>query len=556
MKKRYIGMVVLLVGLSLTGCSQTNTKQAAEQQDIIILYTSDVHCGIDDHIGYAGLMDYKEWSEEKTPYVTLVDCGDAIQGEVIGTVSDGEYLVDLMNTVGYDFAVLGNHEFDYGMEQLGNLIEKAEAQYLGCNVTYTGEGENVLETVKPYEIVEYGDTKVAFIGVSTPYSITSSTPTFFMDENGDYVYDFASGDDGNVLLDCVQKNVDTCREEGADYVVLLTHLGDSEESTPYSSIELIQGTTGVDVVLDGHAHSTMSCHVEKNKDGEEVLLSAVGTKLENIGQLIITADGNISTGLISYYTDKDEAVTEAIDEIKTSYEAEINKVVAHSDIPLSCSDVEGVRRVRNRETTIGNMCADAYRAISGTDIAFVNGGGIRDDLPEGDITYADIIAVHPFGNTICSVEVTGQEIMDFLEHVNRFVQKEASENGLAVGEDGGFQQVSGLKFTIDTSIPSSVVVDENGMFVSIDGERRVKDLMVLNAEGEYESIEADKTYTMASHNYLIKEGGAGIDIFKDNVLLIDEGMVDYEVLINYITKDLNGELSGLYSETEGRITVE
>lgn len=521
----------------------------------MILYTSDVHCGIDENIGYAGLMDYKEWWQQKTPYVTLVDCGDAIQGDVIGTVSDGEYLVDLMNVTGYDYAVLGNHEFDYGMDQLSDLMDKAQAQYLGCNITYTGDEENPLENLKPYEIVEYGDTKVAFIGVSTPYSMTSSTPAFFMDDDGEYVYAFESGDDGQTLYACVQENVDACREQGADYVVLMTHLGDSEEFTPYSSLDVIQKTTGVDVVLDGHAHSTISCRVEKNKDGENVLLSAVGTKLANIGQLVITSDGNISTGLISYYADKDEYVTDYIKDLKADYEEEMNTVVAHSDIALSCSNAEGVRMVRNRETTIGNMCADAYRAIAGTDIAFVNGGGIRDDLPAGDITYADIIAVHPFGNTLCSVEVTGQEILDFLEIVNQYVQAEQAENGLAVGEDGGFQQVSGLKFSIDTTIPTSVVMDENGMFVSIDGERRVKDVMVLNADGVYEPIQADKTYTMASHNYLIKESGSGTDMFADNVLLIDEGMVDYEVLITYITDNLKGELSERYSETEGRITI-
>ena len=342
---------------------------------------------------------------------------------------------------------------------------------------------------------------------------------------------------------------------GADYVVLLTHLGDADEFSPYSSIDVIGATTGVDVVLDGHAHSEISCRVEKNKDGDEVLLSAVGTKLTNIGQLVITADGHITTGLVDFYTEKDDAITEVIEDIKASYEAEMGKVVAHSDIALSCSDSEGIRRVRNRETTIGNMCADAYRAMAGTDIAFVNGGGIRDDLPEGDITYADIIAVHPFGNTLCAIEVTGQEIMDFLEHVNQFVQTEAAADGLAVGEDGSFQQVSGLKFTVDTSIPSSVVLDENGMFVSIEGDRRVKDIMIMNDSGEYEPIVADKTYTMASHNYLIKEGGSGTDMFTDNVLLIDEGMIDYEILINYITENLNGEMSALYSETEGRIVI-
>ena len=567
MKKRNRNIFLLMSTMLsfacfFAGCDQKKAEKVLEteaqafQEDIVVLYTSDVHCGVDENIGYAGLAAYKEKTEEKTPYVTLVDCGDAIQGEVIGTVSNGEYLIDIMNEVGYDLAVLGNHEFDYGMDQIGDLIDQANAQYLGCNIRYTGNGENELDDVKPYELIEYGDTLIAFIGVSTPYSVTSSTPTHFMDENGAYVYEFAAGDGGLLLFECIQNNVDECREAGADYVVLLTHLGDGDESSPYSSIDVIQATTGIDVVLDGHAHSEISCRVEHNKDGEEVLLSAVGTKLENIGQLVITANGHISTGLIDFYEGKNDAIVTAIGEIQSDYEAEVGKVVAHSDISLSCSDEEGIRKVRNRETTIGNLCADAYRAMAGTDIAFVNGGGIRDDLPKGDITYADIIAVHPFGNTLCSIEVTGQEIIDFLEHVNQFVQTEASADGIAVGEDGSFQQVSGLKFIVDTSIPSSVVLDENGSLLSIEGERRVKNIMILNHTGEYEPIDPEKTYTMASHNYLIKEGGSGTDMFMDNVLLIDEGMLDYEILINYITENLNGELSELYSETEERIVIE
>ena len=100
----------------------------------MILYTNDVHCAVDAEIGYAGLAAYKDWIEEKTRYTALVDLGDALQGDAIGTVSQGEYLVDIMNQAGYDFAVLGNHEFDYGMEQLSALLKKSKAQYLGCNI--------------------------------------------------------------------------------------------------------------------------------------------------------------------------------------------------------------------------------------------------------------------------------------------------------------------------------------------------------------------------------------------------------------------------------------
>ena len=159
LNRKKIVISLLIVFLVIFTYAMAATKMVKEcPKDIVILFTNDVHCGIDENIGYAGLIEYKEWMEEKTPYVTLVDCGDAIQGDTIGTVSKGEYLVDLMNQADYDLAILGNHEFDYGMDQLEILLEKSEAQYLGCNISYSGDGESSLETIKPYEIISYGNT--------------------------------------------------------------------------------------------------------------------------------------------------------------------------------------------------------------------------------------------------------------------------------------------------------------------------------------------------------------------------------------------------------------
>lgn len=525
-----------------------------KSDDIIVLFTNDVHCGIEDNIGYAGLAAYKKSMESDHKYVELVDCGDAIQGDFIGTVSDGKYIVDIMNELDYRFAVPGNHEFDYGMKQLSALIDKSEAQYLGCNISYTGSNEDLLADVKPYEIVEYGNTKVAFIGVATPESYTKSTPTYFM-ENGEFVYQFAQGDDGQVLYDCVQYYVDECKEAGAEYVVVLSHLGDAAESSPYTSVELINETDGIDVVLDGHAHSVIESRTEKNENGEDVLLSSTGTKLANIGKLTIETDGDIKTELISDYTEKDPDINEYIESIESKYETEMNAVIATSDIALSCYTPDGIRLVRNRETTIGNLCADAYRIIGNADIGVVNGGGIRADIPEGNITYADMLSVHPFGNTLCVVEATGREILDLLETACMYTKAEISENGNAVGEKGGFMQVSGLKFTIDTSVPTSVVLDEMDNFVSVEGERRVKDVMVLDENNEYVPIDPEGIYTLASHNYLLKEGGDSYTKFMDNEFIISEGVSDYQILTQYITEVLEGNLGSRYSEIEGRIVV-
>ena len=193
-----------------------------------------------------------------------------------------------------------------------------------------------------------------------------------------------------------------------------------------------------------------------------MLLSSAGTGLANIGQLVITTDGNLTAGLIGSFPDVDGDINAFIQNIQRQYETDLNRVVAQTDVPLTTVSESGLRLVRNRETNLGDFCADAYRAIAEADIAFVNGGGIRADLDAGDITYGDIIAVHPYGNTLCVAETTGQEILDALEMASRSVFAETGDGENAVGENGGFLQVSGLRYTIDTSVDSTVEVDEEG----------------------------------------------------------------------------------------------
>lgn len=554
-KKYRRRFLVLMLGAAVLTNGRGTIEAKAETNDIIILYTNDVHCAVDENIGYAGLAAYKEWCGEKTPYVTLVDCGDALQGDVIGTISQGEYPAEIMNQVGYDFAVLGNHEFDYGMERLTELLEQSDTQYLGCNIRYSGTEETFLSMLQAYEVVAYDDVKVGFVGVSTPESIVKSVPTYFCDENGNYVYDFC-GESGEELYECVQENVDACIEEGADYVVVLAHLGTDEASSPFSSTDLIANTRGIDVLLDGHSHSVISCDVVKNADGGNVLLSSTGTGLDNIGRLTISADGNVQTGLVGSYPETDGEVSSFIEDIEEEYETELNKSIAVSDVTLTTVSDSGVRLIRNRETNLGDFCADAYRAVSGADIAFVNGGGIRADLEAGDITYGDILRVHPYGNTLCVAEATGQEILDALEMASRLTLPEVGDGENAAGENGGFLQVSGLKYTIDTSVESTVEVDEQGSFLSCGEQRRIKDVMVLGENGSYTNLEPDQTYTVASHNYLIKEGGDGLNMFMDNARTIDEGMPDYQILMTYLSDTLDGTVGEEYTEPQGRITVE
>lgn len=534
-----------------------NENTAADADDIVVLYTNDIHCTNDEGMAYAAIAGYKAQMEDAigADNVTLVDNGDAIQGAVLGTLSDGEWIVDIMNEVGYDLAIPGNHEFDFGMDQFLDIAKNQAAyQYLSCNFL-DKDGNDVLD---PYTIVSYGDTDIAYVGISTPETISKSTPAFFQDENGNYIYSFCQGENGQELYDRVQDTVDAARADGADYVVALAHLGEDLASRPWMSTEVIANTTGIDAVLDGHSHTVDAEQIVKNADGEDVVLSQTGTKAESIGQLTIDpATGEMSTQLVKLAdvaTDS-PAYTAAqtyIQGIQEKYQDVVAEVVATSDVTLTVSDpATGDRRVRSAETNMGDFCADAYREVMGADIGFVNGGGIRADITPSDVTYGDLIAVHPFGNMICLAEVSGQQILDALEMGARVV---------GTAESGGFQQVSGLKYTVNTQIPSSVVLDDNGSFVEVSGARRVSDVLVENREtGAYEPIDPNATYTLAGHNYMLKQGGDGFTMFgEDNIkLLLDETMVDNEVLIDYLTENLDGVIGEEYADPygQGRITI-
>lgn len=568
MKKFLALLLAFAMVLSLAACGQKAETAATEApteapvasasapevvktEDIVILFTNDVHCGIEENMGYAGLAAYRNLMLKKTSNVLLVDAGDFSDGDTIGTVSKGMYLVDIMNKVGYDYITLGNHEFG-SFADTNARVEAINAKIVMSNLEYLGSGETYLDKTSKYEIAEVGGVKIAFLGISTPETITKAEPGLFM-EGEEWVYTFHHQSEAE-FYGHIESVAAEAISAGADYVVALAHMGDDPASAPWTSTELAANVKGINAILDGHSHSTVPCRIVDNPDGEPVYIGSTGTKLTNIGQLTITADGLITIGLVTDFTEKDADVQAFIENIKASYEEAVNTVVAASNVALSIKDAAGVRVVRTRENALGNVCADAYRFSGNTDIAWVNGGGVRADLPEGDITYADIIKVHPFGNMMCVVEATGQEILDALEWSARSCPTEYAKDGNAVGENGGFLHVSGLKFTINTTIASPCVADENGLFLEVgEGTRRVSDVLV-EENGEYVAIDPEKTYTLSTHNYMLKSAGDGYTMFQDNNFLVDSAIADYQVLINYITTGLNGDLSA-YADIEGRITI-
>lgn len=524
---------------------------AEKNGEIYILYTSDVHCGINDGFGFAGLYEYRQRLEEQGYTTILVDDGDAVQGGVLGTLTKGEAVIRLMNEMEYDVAIPGNHEFDYGMEQFKHLVDIAEYPFICCN--FTKDGKTVF---KPYEIVEAAGKKIAFVGVTTPETLITCRPSVFQDDKGNYIYDFMQDGDGSKLYNAVQKAVDDARSEGADYVYVMAHLGNSAASAPYNYADVISHTNGIDVFLDGHSHDTDQV-VMKNKDGKDVVRSAVGTRMSCIGYSHITDDGISETDILNWpnklslqsIVKIDDPVTRAAEKEEDGIQEVLKEKVAKSSVELTISDPAAkdkagnpVRMVRRAETNLGDLVTDALREMTDSEIGMINGGAIRGDIKKGDITYEDMISVFPFGDRIVVIEATGQEILDALEWGARSVPD----------ENGGFLQVSGLTYEIDTTVESTCTSDENGMMTGVSGKRRVKNVLVNG-----EPLDPDRKYKTASVEFLILSHGDGNTAFDGAEVLVNDAGLDNQTLISFISDKMGGSIGEDYADPygNGRIVI-
>ena len=529
-------MVALFLVINLFPVSVFATE--LNDDDIIILYENDVHCEV---TGYSKLSAMKKELQKTYAYVGVVSGGDYIQGSSLGVISKGEYIVKLMNLVGYDAVTLGNHEFDYKLERLEELIGMMDTKPVCCNFQRIGETESYF---KPYSIVSYGDVDIAYIGITTPSTITSSSPAQFKDEAGNFIYTFNPSN----LYEVVQENIDAAEKEGADYIVAISHIGyaEDEEFGELEDIEtLIRNTNGLDVVLDAHSHSVIEGRKIIDKGGNDVLLSSTGTKFEYIGKLTIFGN-EFTTELVKTedYQTTDPMVDEYLSQINSELYTLAESKVAFSEVDLITKDAEGNRLVRTTETNLGDLCADAMRYYTDADIGYMNGGGIRADILSGDITLNTLLNVLPFNNTIVVAEVSGQTIKDMMEMTMMSWP----------AEDGSFPHLSGITFSVNTSIPSSVITNEQEEFIEVSGQYRVYDIKVYNQEKEtYEPIDLDGTYTLAASNYFLLDCGSGMKMLENAKIIQNEGALDVEAVERYITEKLNGVVDRQYQEVTPNI---
>ena len=530
---------IILVVLSLIlvlGMFPTVTFAEATSDDIIILYENDVHCAVE---GYSKLAAMKNELSETYTNVGVVSVGDFVQGGTLGAVSKGEYIVNLMNKVGYDAIALGNHEFDYQLPRLNELNAMSNTKFISCNFQKIGEDKSYFE---PYTIVSYGNVDVAYIAITTPETINSSSPAQFKNDKGELIYTFNE----SKLYDIVQTNINAAETAGADYVIALSHIGYDESGNLADITDVIENTDGFDVVLDAHSHSVIEEKVIKDKSGDDVLLTSTGTKFEYIGKLTIK-NGAFDTELVEVesYTKTDPVVDAYITEINENYAQLGNRKIGESKVEFITHDKDGNRLVRNAETNLGNFCSDALRVMTGADMSFVNGGGLRAPMESGDITFNDIFSVFPFNNQIVTAEISGQILIDFLEMAVMYYPE----------EDGSFPHMSGVTFSVNKSIPTSVKVDANGFFEKVDGAYRVYNVKVLDkTSGEYKALDPNGKYILAGFNYFLLDFGGGMTMFKDAKILDAEGTLDVELLENYIVEHLGGVIGEEYAEVKPNIS--
>ena len=524
--------LVLCMALSVF----TGVVYAADTDTVVILYENDVHCAVE---GYSKLAAMKNELSETYTNVGVVSVGDFVQGGTLGAVSKGEYIVNLMNKVGYDAIALGNHEFDYQLPRLNELNAMSNTKFISCNFQKIGEDKTYFE---PYTIVSYGNVDVAYIAITTPETINSSSPAQFKNDKGELIYTFNE----SKLYDIVQTNINAAETAGADYVIALSHIGYDESGNLADITDVIENTDGFDVVLDAHSHSVIEEKVIKDKSGDDVLLTSTGTKFEYIGKLTIK-NGAFDTELVEVesYTKTDPVVDAYITEINENYAQLGNRKIGESKVEFITHDKDGNRLVRNAETNLGNFCSDALRVMTGADMSFVNGGGLRAPMEAGEVTFNDIFSVFPFNNQIVTAEISGQILIDFLEMAVMNYPE----------EDGSFPHMSGVTFSVNKSIPTSVKVDENGFFEKVDGAYRVYNVKVLDkTSGEYKALDPNGKYVIAGFNYFLLDFGGGMTMFKDAKILDAEGTLDVELLENYIVEHLGGVIGEEYAEVKPNIS--
>lgn len=503
--------------LTVIATAMTFAAMWAQEKSIVVLYENDVHCATDGYARMAGLRD--AIAAQDTAYVIMVSSGDFLQGGTAGALSQGQYVADVMRKMGYQAITLGNHEFDYGTERMQELLTGIGAPVTCVNLYKAGSAE---PCYAKYVMLRCGERRIAFVGALTPETMLLESYAFY-DTKGQLKYDLRT----DSFYSLIQQAADEARNEGADYVVALLHVGEKTQSMGFNSHLAIAATRGIDAVADGHSHSVVPGEEVKNRDGKDVRISQTGTQFANVGKLLIK-DGHLTTTLIPtadipYVNAQVKAANDSVTALMKSV---TDKVAGTSRFPLKVTDAKEGYSVRCRETNAGDLVTDAYRHFFGAEIALENGGALRTNIAAGTVTYGDIVALLPYYNNICLIKATGAQIIETLK-------KGTAKTPEA---DGSFPQCSGLKYTVNTA------------------SHTVSDVMVeVAGSGEYVAIDPERIYDVAVDSYYRK--GGFYNVLKDCHVVTAAPTLCRDVVEQYIRETLGGVVPERYANPQGRICI-
>ncbi len=456
----------------------------------------------------------KVFAENPDAAVLLVDGGDTLAMEEIGLPDEGQNVVSLMNAAGFSLAVPGEHDFDHGLDALLAAAEAGTFEYTACNFIDLTTGKTVFA---PYVLRTFGGYQVAFVGICSARTPEKALFADFTDGQGNPLYSFCQGEDGQELYDRVQAAIDDAKNAGADVVICLGHTGMDVVDTPYTSVDIIENTTGMLAYLDGHAVSVVESDTVKDMDGNTVTLCAAGPQPGDLLEIRLNLkDKQVLVHTVSGLTDEDPAVAAASRKAEERVETWKKRSAGRSEGALL---LDGAL---TGETSLGKFCAEAYRNVMGADIALISGSDLSGELKQGTVTYGELLSLLPGNRCLTVVEITGYQLLDVLEMA-------------VMGGDAPFLHAAGLTYDVDDSIQTGVLLDGNGDFVEIHGKRRVSNVKINGR-----NILRSKTYTLAGTSDLLCYGQDGYTMLESCPVVQDGGTTNRQALLWYLEEILDG----------------
>ena len=515
-KKIFTSVMATTLALTVVGMYDSQKADAAEGDfELTIMHTNDTHANLDNAPKRATLVKQLRAANENS---LLLDAGDVFSGTLYFNQFEGQADLALMNYMGYDAMVFGNHEFDLGSSAEGHaalaeFVGNADFPMLGANVNFSGDtnmsplvaGEAFTKTAANGQIYsgvvkEVNGEEVGIFGLTTAETESISSP-------GDVEF--------TDYLDAAEEAVTWFEGQGVNKIVALTHIGYDDNAAIDNDRTLATEVDGIDVIVGGHTHTEIQPPVEV----EDTVIVQANEYGKFLGQLDVTFDeeGNVTEFAGELHdTGKDSEVAEDAGAVEAlaPYKEEVEDLKEEEigvEANVFLNGTRGEFGIRLSETNLGNFITDGMLAKAktineNTTIAMQNGGGIRASIEEGPITYGEVLTVLPFGNSLAIMEVTGQEIKDALEHSVREYPK----------ENGGFLHVSGMFFNYDGKAPA--------------GER-VLSVFVDTGDENYDELDLEETYTVATNTFTAK-GGDGYDMFGKAYAegrVTEPGFTDWEM---------------------------